>query len=350
MKTSKGKVTYVAMDVHPNKIVAMWGQAQETPRTMTVSDADEGLAALRKEVGPGEVWATYEASSCGFVLCDRLSAWGWKVAVLAPTRIPRSVRGKKRKTDLEDVRPQWEMLMAHGEVGTSLPKVWVPPVQTREDRELVRERLWVGEEQGRIKTKIRSMLRMHGVVCPIAAGSLWTKKHIAWLRSLWKGGEARSLRVVLDVHLRMLEELKDAIKTLDAEIKQLSARPQYKAQVDAATKEKGVGRLTAMTYVTEMGDVTRFKNRKQVGSYLGLTPTSFESGAATDRKGHISRMGPARVRKVLNQAAWSYLRTHKEKHAWYQRLAKRRGKKKAVVALMRQLGIIIWHRMRKAVA
>jgi len=346
------KVTYVAMDVHPNKIVVMWASVGEKPSTMTVRDDTKGLAQLRSEIGRGEVWATYEASSCGFTLYDTLTSWGWKAAVLAPTKIPRSVRGRKRKTDLEDVRPQWEMLVAHGELGMSLPKVWVPPIKTREDRELVRHRLWLGEEMGRIKAKIRSMLKMHAVECPLESDKLWTKKKgMPWLRATCKedSGLSRSLRAPLRSLVEMLEQFEEHIDTLDAEIKALSETANYKVQVEAATGEKGVGRLTAMTYVTELGDVTRFNNRKQVGSYLGLTPTSYESGAANDRKGHISRMGPARVRKVLNQAAWAYMRTHKHRQAWYQRVARRRGKKKAVVALMRELGIVIWHRMRDAI-
>ena len=343
------KVTYVALDVHPHKIVAMWGRAQEMPRTMKVGESAQELQRLRTEVGPGEVWVTYEASSCGFVLYDRLSAWGWKAWVLAPTKMARSVRSVKRKTDLEDVKRQWELMVAHGELGTSLPSVWVPPVKTREDRELVRHRLWLAEEQGRIKTKIRSLLRMHGIESPIEEKSLWTKQGLAWLKGL-EARLARSLSTVLGSHLRMLATLKEEIGKLDEEIERLSQEDPYRVPIEAAMTEKGVGRLTAMTFATEIGDVKRFENRKQLGSYLGLTPTSYESGQATDRKGHISRMGPYRIRKVLNQAAWAYVRTRSERRAWYEAMAKRRGKKKALVAVMRELGILIWHRMRDAVA
>jgi len=59
-----------------------------------------------------------------------------------------------------------------------------------------------------------------------------------------------------------------------------------------------------MVFLTEMGDLRRFRNRKKVGAYLGLVPTSNESGENTDHKGHITHQGPARLRKVLCQAAW----------------------------------------------
>jgi len=110
--------------------------------------------------------------------------------------------------------------------------------------------------------------------------------------------------------------------------------------------------LTAMVFLTEIGDVRRFSSRQQVGSFLGLTPSSFETGEADDRKGHITRQGPGRVRKVLNQAVWSRLRTTPQARAKFERIATKnpKHKKKAVVALMRDLGIAMWHKALDALA
>jgi transposase len=104
--------------------------------------------------------------------------------------------------------------------------------------------------------------------------------------------------------------------------------------------------LTAMCFLTEMGDLTRFHNRRQVAAYLGLCPASFETGEASDRKGHITRQGPSRVRKVLCQAAWTGIRVDEATRTRWERIKRgspRRGKK-ATVALMRTLGIQMWHR------
>ena len=106
----------------------------------------------------------------------------------------------------------------------------------------------------------------------------------------------------------------------------------------------GVGTLTAMVFLTELGDMARFANRRQLGAYLGLVPSAFESGARNDRKGHITKQGSSRVRHVLCQAAWAMLRVSPEWRAKYDRIkrgSKGRGQV-AIVALMGQLGVMMW--------
>lgn len=344
------KMTYVALDVHPNKIVARWRKVDTAVEGLETDESAEGLRILRKKVGKGKVWVVYEASSCGFALHDKLSGFGWKVSVVAPTHVDRSVRGKKRKTDAEDAAHLLDLLLAHGELGTRLPEVWIPPVKTREDRELVRRRLEVGEKIGTIKTRIRSFLRMHDVTGPLDGKRNWTRKHLGWLVSLC-GKESvlcGSLKVSLASRLRELEALTQEKKILDKALKELAKEPTYQKQMAAVTQIPGVGRVVGLTFLLELGEMRRFRNRKQLGSYLGLTPMTFESGQAEDRKGHITRMGPSRLRKVLNQAAWMHLKGNPEARRWYQGVRKRRGVKRAIVGLMRHLGILMWHRASEA--
>ena len=76
--------------------------------------------------------------------------------------------------------------------------------------------------------------------------------------------------------LRQLKFLQGEIAALDAAVSKLSRAARYRKPADALQKLKGVGLLTAMVYLTEMGDLSRFSNRRQIGSYLGLVPTSNE--------------------------------------------------------------------------
>jgi hypothetical protein len=140
-----GRVTYVGMDVHLNSIAAVWGRPKEKPRCLVVKNDPEGWGNLMRAVGPEEAWGVYEASSCGFEVYDQFTKMGWKMTVVAPTHIHKSVLSSKRKTDLRDAKRLWEILVSHAELGTELPAVWIPEERIREEREIVRRRLALAE-------------------------------------------------------------------------------------------------------------------------------------------------------------------------------------------------------------
>src|SRR5579862_1434687 len=339
------KVIYVAMDVHLNSIAAVWGQAKEKQRCLVVDNSPEGWEMLVRAIGPGEIWGVYEASSCGFEVYDPFTKIGWKMSVVAPTHIHKSAHSKKRKTDLRDAKRLWDVLVSHGELGTDLPEVWIPSESLRAEREIVRRRLALADHRTRVKNTIHALLRMHKLKRPAELKSPWTQKYVAWLKGLVMG-EALSvhLRSVLGSCIRELEFLEEELSSLQAEVEKLSEDSRYAKQVGNMTQMDGVGTLTAMTFLVELGDIRRFNNRRQLASYLGLVPTTYESGEDDDHKGRITHMGPARVRKVLCQAAWTIVRKDPVWKARYGPLAQRRGGRKAIVAIMRKLGIELWHR------
>lgn len=332
-----------------NSIAAVWGKPGEKPRSMVVPNTEEGLQALLRAIGKENVWGLYEASSCGFEVYDWFTEQGWKMSIVAPTHIAKSVQGRKRKTDLRDAKRLWEILMSHGELGTELAKVWIPDRELREEREIVRRRLKLAENQCRVKNGILSLLRMNKIKRPEDMKTAWTQKHVAWLRGLVSDARVGApIRTVLASYVRELEFVEKEVDELQKEVEMLAEKTRYQSQVKKMRTRKGVGTLTAMTVLLELGDVHRFANRRQVGSYLGLVPASYESGEANDRKGHITRLGPPRIRKVLNQVAWHVLRGDPEWRARYQGMAERRGVKKAIVAVMRKLGIELWQLAKSA--
>jgi transposase len=235
--------------------------------------------------------------------------------------------------------------------GNPLPAVWIPDLQRRDDREVVRMRLEVADKLTRSKNQIRCLLKRNNV--DSSPMKPWTGDYDVWLHHQAKSVLSYGAGVALSSLLRQLEHLESEREALSGELVKLSQSERYCRQAKALIEQLGgVGVVTAMVYLTELGDLRRFKNRQQVGSFLGLTPSSFETGEADDRKGHITRQGPGRVRKVLNQAVWSRLRTTPEARAKFDRIAEKnpKHKKKAVVALMRELGIAMWHKALDALA
>lgn len=338
-------VIYVGMDVHLNSIAVAWGRALEKPRTLTITPTDEGFKSLTKAIGTENVWGVYEASSCGFEVYDCLRELGWKMSIVAPTHIAKSAHSRKRKTDLRDALKLREVLMSHGELGTEMAEIWIPSRELQEEREIVRRRLKLSESSCRVKNGILSLLRMHRIKRPVEMKKAWTQTHVAWLRRLKLGSQ---VRLVLDSYLRELEFVMREIDLLQEAVEGLAGESRYRTTVEAMTQVPGVGILTALTFLVELGDIRRFNNRRQVGSYLGLVPASYESGEANDRKGHITRLGPPRVRKVLNQAAWTLVRLDPHWRKRYEGIAAKGGAKTAIVAIMRKLGIELWQRAKSA--
>jgi len=345
------QVTYVGLDVHKNSITAVLGPALTEPELMKVKNESKGWDQLAKRLEGYEVRSVYEASSCGFEVYDEMAARGWNVVVVAPTLMPKSVKSRKRKTDREDALKLRSDLVAYCEGGSLLPTVWIPPEIVRQDRELVRRRLAIGGRLTRVKSSIKSLLQTHKVRPDREFKSKWSLEYRVWLEGLHADESllAGAVKIALASMMRELTFLMGEGKALDRELKRLAGEVRHKSQVEAVREVAGIGILTALTFLTELGDVTRFQNRKQVGSYLGLTPTSHESGEADDRKGHITKMGPARIRKVLNQAAWCGVRRDPRRGARFAQVSERIGPNKAIVGEMRRLGIELWHRAMEAV-
>jgi transposase len=329
--------------------------------TADIEGLIEYLHSLASEHGSCRIVFVYEASGQGFGLYDRLTDAGIECHVLAPTHLPRSVHQRKNKTDDKDAQMLLDEVRAFVLAGRSLPAVWVPDPQTRCDREVVRRRLEQGEQRTRIKNQIRNLLKRYQCPFPgwFTKTGEWSKRSLSWLQEL-AGREASVKRksppeslVTLDqwvqVTLGTLVDLYEAmsrqVKVLDEAIMKLARTQRYWRSFRKLSALDGVGTLTAMTFLTELGDMDRFANRRQLASYLGLAPSAFESGQRDDRKGHITRQGPARVRHVLCQASWASLRCSSESKVQYERIKGESSKrsKVAIVALMRKLAIKMWH-------
>lgn len=288
----------------------------------------------------------YEASAQGYGLYDRLNSFGIECYVLSPTQLPKTAKSKKNKTDAKDAQMLLEQTRGFVLAGNKLPIVWTPPQALRDDRELVRCRLETAEANTRIKLQIFSLLKRYNRPLPdwFRSNRSWTRRFVAWLRAEAEG-LATTVQPVLLALIERFETLRKQTTDLDRHIRHLAKTPRYRVSAEKLRQMPGVGLLTAMVFLTELGDLTRFSNRREIAAYLGLCPTSFESGEANDRKGHITRQGPGRVRKVLCQAAWAAVRTDAAQRSVWERIRgdkKGRGKK-AIVAVMRRMAIRMWH-------
>ena len=333
------------------------GRAAATKRSF--SNDSEGRRAMSAELkqralaaGAARIVLAYEASGLGFNLHDELAAQGFTCHVLAPSKIERSPKHRSSKTDEKDATRILEILRGHYLAGNALPAVWIPDQQTRDDREVVRARLDAQDKCVALKTQIRTLLKRNGVEKPAGLGASWTREYRAWVAALSTCDEplAWGARQHLASLLRQMESLEAEVQALERSVGELATQPRHAKQVEQITKLKGVGVLSAMVFLVEMGNPERFANRRQVGAFVGLVPSSAESGETSDKKGHITHQGPARLRYILCQAVWNRVRGDPDEKAVYERIVARNPKHKkiAVVAAMRRLAIRMWHLTKAA--
>ena len=347
------KLILVGCDLHDKnmllKIAVSTGPASKRVVQNNAAGRKSVIEDLQKRAsaaGGARIVFAYEASGTGFGLHDELTAAGIVCHVLAPSKMIATPKQRQAKTDEKDAEKILEVLRGHYLAGNKLPSVWIPDLQTRDDREIVRCRLDTQGKCTRVKTQIVTLIKRHGIAKPAEMGGNWTKGYMAWLAQL--AGCSQPLRAGTRVHLnsllRQLKSLNDELGRLDKQLEKLAASERHAGAMQALKKIRAVGLVTALVFLTEIGDPTRFKNRKQIGAYLGLAPSSYDTGES-DRKGHITHQGPARVRYVLNQALWNCLRCDPGAKEDYDRIAGRnpQHKKIAVVAGMRQLAVRMWH-------
>ena len=296
----------------------------------------------------------YEASGQGFGLYDYLVSQGVECHVLAPTQIPRSVQQRKRKNDDADAELILDVLRGHYLAGHKLPAVRVPSRQLRDDREITRAADDVRTKLTEVKVQIQCLLKRHQVRRPKESGKGWTSAYRKWLVALSECDEplAYGSRAALGSLLRQLAWLEAEEKKLLGEVAELAAAPRHVESVRGLSKLAGVGVWTALVFLLELGTPGRFRNRRQAGAHLGLVPSSADSGETVGKHGHITRQGPARLRKALCQAVWARIRSDGQEQAVYERIVKRNPKHKkiAVVACMRRLAIRLWHEALRSAA
>ena len=344
----------VGCDVHTKNTLLKAAAGRDEPLMRSFRSNRRGRAEMLSwlgewsaRLGGARVVVVYETSLTGFVLYDAVVAAGLECYVLATSKLARSWKHRLNKTDERDAQMLFERARGHILAGNPLPVVVVPDPEMRDHRELTRARTDVANKVTRVKNQIQGLLKRYGLERPERTGKSWTKAFRAWLSSLLGGGPlAWGARVALCTLLAQLRSLEEEVGYLDDHLKVLAAHPRHAAAVEAITAFPGVGLGVALTFLTEMGDLERFPNRRRLASYLGLVPSSVESGESDDRKGHITHHGPPRVRRALCQAVQHWIRWSPWAKARYKRLVARGGRrcrKIAKVALMRLLGIRLWH-------
>ena len=239
---------------------------------------------------------------------------------------------RKQKTDRRDAELLLRLLAED-----RFPRIWVPTAVERDDRQLLLHRHKLVGMRTQVKNQLQALALNQGVQ---RKWKLWSKAGRGQLESLPLLPWASRRRAEL---LQLLDQLEGSIRELDRAVaEQADARPAVRRLMT----HPGVGPVTALAFALTMGPADRFCRGKQVASYLGLIPSEHSSGGRNQRLGHISKQGSPFLRGLLVEAAQSAVRHEPEMRRAYQRLAQRKCRALAKVAMARKLAVRLYWMLR----
>ena len=326
-KVGRGrKEIFMGIDVHEVTYqVSVFFEGEELLNSTYPSDVRH-LKKLLQRYEKFTVHAVYEAGPFGYSLYDWLHSQGVEVIVTPPTKMPVAA-GDFVKTDRRDARK-----LAHLLSSGLLKAVSVPDKRKREDRDLLRTREQLVDQRRRIFLQVQSKLRFHGI--PIRCRMLITRKNRNMI--LEYPGMGISVRKAFSCLLDSYDYYTEQLKGIRQAILSLSEDDAYRNGVGILKGIPGVGIITALSFLLELPDMRCFDSNEKVGSYLGLTCREHSSGEK-QHQGRITRCGNARVRGLLIQSAWKLIAGDEAMKRFYERLKRRRGGKRAIVAVARKL-------------
>jgi len=330
----EGEKLFVGIDVHKRQHhVAVWSSLQEKVIKSWVGT--ESAEAITKSLEPYRshiVRIVYEAGPTGFTLARRLQEMGWPVEVVSAAHTP-VLPGEQDKSDRLDANK-----LAIYTSKNLLRSVYILTEQEEHDRALFRNRDRIIRHRRRIKQQIKGFLLYHGIAEPPGLKH-WSTSSIESLKELSLSSQ---LSFCLDKMLRELSSQSTYLKGATTALSQLAGTKRYRDRVTRMMTVPGVGELTSMAFLLEMPNLERFSTPRQVARMLGLSPKIRSSGETVHQQGR-HHAGLSRLRTLLIEASWQWQRRDPLASSYYRRIVSNTGSgKKAITALTRKLGIILW--------
>ena len=287
------------------------------------------------------VRSCYEAGRDGFWLHRWLMAQGIDNIVVDSASIEVNRRARRAKTDRLDGDKLLSMLIRYY---ADEPRVWsvvrVPTPEEEDARRAHRELGRLGHERTAHINRIRALLVLNNLRVKYVGGRLWQR---------WWTGHAQELapgvRAEIERESERLFLVKKQMDTIEAAQRQ-SVAAGSEPQVARLAQLRGIGMSSGWVLAKELFGWRRFRNRREVAGCLGLTPSPYASGESETEQG-ISKAGNRRVRALMVELAWSWLRyqPQSELSQWFARRFASGGKRMrrvGIVALARRLAIALW--------
>jgi transposase len=325
----------MGLDQHRAQITAEWIDTStgEVSRGRVAPADRGGVRRFLARFDGQELEVALEATTGWRFVVEELRRVGAEVHLAEPAETSARKGHKKRaKTDRADARHLRELLMID-----RLPESWIPPGHILDLRARVRSRHTLSHQRCEWQQRIQAVLYHHG--CP-SRRSLMVGDGREWLAAQPLPETAREQ---VTIAIAVIDALERQMAPLDKELRAYARRqPGCKALM----AHYGIGELTSVTILAELGDARRFANSRDAVRYAGLDITVYQSDQHR-APGKLSRQGPPALRWALYEAAQQARHPRSPDRAYYLQAAERLGGNRACLALTRKLLKRSYHTLRE---
>lgn len=325
---------YVGLDVSlKTTSICILNETGKRTHEGELDSTPEAISNFLKETGLEIERIGLESGNLTHYLKKGMLKRGYQVAIMESRKMAAILSTIINKTDKNDARGIAEALR----VGHFRECVHRSDAAV-EIRTLLHLRQTAVEERTHIINSLRGHLKVYGIKFSKKAGKSFREK------------VEEATKELLPRVQKAIQSLLNILDTLNKEIKVLSKDVESLAAADEDVKllqtVDGVGPITALAFKAEIDDPRRFEDSKDAAAYVGLTPSQYSSGEV-HRQGGISKKGSKRTRYLLVEAASALLTRCKawsKLKAWGMKLQKKKGNRKAIVAVARKLAVVM-HKM-----
>jgi transposase len=290
--------SYVGLDIHKDSVAIAIAEGRAAPRFIgTISPLPSELCKTlrRQRCRPESTLLVYEAGPCGYGWVRYLRKQHWRCEVIAPSRITRSPSEQRIKTDRRDA-----LMLARQVRAGDLTNIVVPDERDEAIRDLSRAREDACAARLRVRQQMKAMLLRHGR--DYVRRNSWSPAHERHLSTV--RFEHPAQEIAFNEYRQASKEACERVERITEALRDLCNTWRMNPLVKALMCLKGFEFVAAVTFVAEMGDLTRFAHPRALMCYLGLVPSEFSSGTSR-RQGAITRSGNKHARRILVEAAWN---------------------------------------------
>jgi len=325
---------YIGMDIHKPFTVAV---AQDEQGNILAEDKFENnkdcfqqfLLKFPKE----ETKIVMESTCVWQYIYDLLEELGYNAKLSNPVRT-KAIASARIKTDSIDAKTLADLLRAN-----LVPESYIPNKEIRNLRDVVRQRKTLVKGRTQIKNKIHSVLNMHGIKMPFKT---LCDKAIEWIID-----EIRetTIKTVIVSYLNILEQYEHELRFINDKIEKIACQNK---QAILLMTIPGIGGIRSLEIISEIADISRFKDSSKLCSYAGLVPSIKQSGNSL-RFGKLIQQASRSLKYVLIETSWTIVKVKEPNQLseFYKKLCKKKSKQKAICATARKLCCIIHAMLRK---